>query len=97
MISKLIYINEEGKQIVLTTGIDNEDIESLGWDQKHYDVFAFGNIEMELSGGVKIDKNKRIISNMCIIYDSNGRLFVGQIKNKSELKRLMNQLNITHE
>ncbi len=69
--------------------LDREDIESLGWIQRDYDTFDFGsNIAFEF-----------IPEETSYIYTYGGgknldTIFKGTIKNKSELQKLMVQLNI---
>lgn len=67
----------------------HEDIENLGWIQRDYDTFDFGNnIAFEF-----------IPEDTSYIYTYGGgknsyTIFQGKIKNESELKKLMQQLNI---
>lgn len=65
--------------------LDREDIESLGWEQIEYDSFKIGSFIFELNNEYK-----------SFIYSGKdkGNVFVGNIKNKSELKKLMQMLNI---
>lgn len=76
--------------------LDREDIESLGWehdmttkkDGEHYNI----GHTMTVRYWFMIHKENHIH-----IWDANSRLggtFIGILKNKSELKRIMNQLNI---
>lgn len=69
--------------------LDREDIESLGWIQRDYDTFDFGsNIAFEF-----IPEETSYIYTYGRGQDDN-TIFKGKIKNKSELQRLMQQLNI---
>jgi hypothetical protein len=65
--------------------LSTEDIESLGWNQIEYDSFQIGSFILELNNEYKsfiyLEKDK-------------DNVFVGTIKNKSELKKLMQMLNI---
>ncbi|MGH2666060.1 hypothetical protein [Flavobacterium sp.] len=66
--------------------LDKENIESLGWIQRDYDTYDIEGYALELNNEYHT-----------YIYQTgphNGTVFKGIIKNKSELKRLMQQLKI---
>lgn len=75
---KLILDNQ-----VRTKHLDREDIESLGWSEEGLSYFTNGNFVISL-------KQESIY----IYNEKNIFLFQGNIKNKSELKTLLKQLNI---
>ncbi len=66
--------------------LNREDIVSLGWIQRDYDTYDIEGYALELDHEYNT-----------FIYQTgprNGTVFKGIIKNKSELKRLMQQLKI---
>jgi hypothetical protein len=70
--------------------LDKEDIESLGFKQSERDEFWYDHIE-DRFWLYKEDN----LSDRWIIDDNESEYhFAGTIKNKSELKKLMQQLNI---
>jgi hypothetical protein len=80
--------------------LDKEDIESLGWFHK-YDDFSFG--EFIKSKNEEVDyhltfdyDNKSLIVGLYNSEDTEfyDNIFIGNIKNKSELKKLLKQLQI---
>lgn len=77
--------------------LDREDIESLGWEPT---VFCNYTMAKELAFQKQLKINYWIylqtIDNITTIWTSHlfKNLFHGQIKNKSELKKLMQQLNL---
>lgn len=69
--------------------LDQEDIESLGFKQENKNEFT-----TNLNGdGYRIHYTDKIIISYGTYYDSDN-LFIGYIKNKSEFKKLLKQLNI---
>lgn len=85
--------------------LDQEDIESLGWNYTGRGVdlwFSKEGIFFAVSGGHKFTEYKlqyglhdnRLKIEAFFGGESEGILFEGIIKNKSELKRLMKQLGI---
>ena len=72
--------------------INIEDLESLRWKQSiitRDDIFIFDGRYM-----LKFKDNVIVISNLML---GDKKLFEGTIKNKSEFKKLMQQLNIKKE
>jgi len=77
--------------------LDQADIESLGWTLIKKDLYQIdgGYQKLEL-----IDANHNLkiwyakIHSIILTQDDIGLVFQGNVKNKSELKRLMTQLNI---
>lgn len=65
--------------------LDKEDIESLGFvkwiDRENYDLEEY-----------QLHKNNNL--NISIYDDASNLIFIGDIKNKSELKKLLKRLNI---
>lgn len=77
----------ENKQIKVKY-LDRSDIESLGWKQfaDHDHTFNFGEYQIDVQYDNQFTQ----------IYDfKSSIIFEGIIKNRSELKRLMKQLQIT--
>ncbi len=77
--------------------LDKEDIESLGW--KYYKTHA-GTTLMEFEKDnfeLSYDPNFMGKQYLRIAMEGDGdvTMFIGNIKNKSELKKLLNQLNIS--
>ena len=79
--------------------LDQEDIESLGWEfvKKHpgtecYD-FEISDIKLDVDFDAKNKMHVRIYLSS-EDYENELNLFSGTIKNKSELEKLMSQLNI---
>lgn len=70
--------------------LDREDIESLGWKPRKDGAFLFDFKDHELF----LDENIIRISDMNPISYKYNSKFQGEIKNKSELHRLMKQLKI---
>jgi hypothetical protein len=97
------YINNK---LIRVKCLDKEDIESLGFVESGLkkDLFLFKNkIDLTNVGReYTIGLNTNYINHHVIIFavpynktlEFNFNLFVGKLKNKSELKRIMNQLNI---
>lgn len=95
--AEVFYMNPSHLQIVNRNTIfdkkvrvkylDKEDIESLGWEQIKYDTYKYKGTSIHLEFNPEYKT---------IIYSTRlGHwLFSGEIKNKSELKKLMLQLNI---
>lgn len=75
--------------------LDREDIESLGWlnTSKHEQVELF-NFKNKSNRGNELKLLLRIDNNWTVIQDGESSIFCGCIKNKSELKKLMQQLLI---
>lgn len=84
--------------------LDREDIESLGWHKHQKTYFSFENKKIENHSNEHFLNDKLVLSDSyfleitdsCIIiqdYDYEV-IFKGTIKNKSELRKLMHQLNI---
>lgn len=67
--------------------LDREDIESEGWIQIEYDTYKNEDFYLEFNNEYKtfISEKKAGMENI---------VFAGNIKNKSELRRIMKQLNI---
>lgn len=80
------------KENVRVKYLDKEDIESLGW-KGYKDMFVF---EGEISFSLEITGvNHYLISQYKKAPENIGvSIFWGRVKNKSELKKLMQQLNI---
>jgi hypothetical protein len=72
--------------------LDREDIESLGWDQVEYDTYRLGT-QQEFFFEFNPEYKSFIYSKTNKLNSSNV-IFMGTIKNKSELKKLMQQLDI---
>lgn len=77
--------------------LDKEDIESLGFDESCDEPgewwWSFnGDFEIQLY--LNDLPNSSSINPSCRIYSDRGEVFSGFIKNKSELKRLLTQLQI---
>lgn len=68
--------------------LDIDDIESLGWEQQFEGEYSFSKIGYRLFYDYEV-KHMTILH-----YHSGDYLFIGIIKNKSELKKLLTQLNI---
>lgn len=85
------YYNNTVKKVkssrIRVKHLDRQDIESLGWKFLHSKSFIL-NYRYTL----KIREN--ILEIMDGAYIGPRALFLGEIKNKSELKKLMQQLNI---
>ncbi len=88
--------------------LDREDIESLGWKYvpddsqgdgnfRWFDEFTFGDFVFSFWGKLE-DPNwqKESLRGLIMSLNRKETYFRGYIKNKSELKRIMNQLNINH-
>ena len=71
--------------------LDKEDIESLGFSQIDYDTYRFGIEEIYLEFNPEY---KTFIYSKKYDPIKNNNLFVGTIKNKSELIKLLKQLQI---
>lgn len=80
--------------------LDKEDIESLGWiyekalEDEYHIFFKKGTMLLEFSESFRTLRIYYIISYIDDIFEvkEEHTLFLGTIKNKSELKRLMKQL-----
>jgi hypothetical protein len=75
--------------------LDREDIESLGW--KYVPDLSEGDGNMRWYGLFKLNEftiTLGLIEGSEIIRKGKNTIFEGVIKNKSELKKLMKQLNI---
>lgn len=76
--------------------LDKEDIESLGWKYNDGSVIHLGFVNLnypDLFLEFWFNDNRIVIHNR-EQYEDNFTYFNGMIKNKSELKKLMKQLNI---
>jgi len=76
--------------------LDNMDILSLNWNQISDDCFGISDVEFR---GKKRCDLRLLVRETVLIWmidteENNYTLFTGFIKNKSELKKLMSQLNI---
>lgn len=81
-----LHLIEDNFQLIRVKYLDKEDIESLGWKHiqgKEYDKDGFTMI---------FTFNGKILS--IFRGDDPDFFFKGRIKNKSELRKLMEQLNI---
>ena len=70
--------------------LDREDLESLGWNQIEYDTYKLETQEIYFEFNPEYKNfiwKKNSFNNECI-------LFRGAIKNKSELRKLLEQLGI---
>jgi hypothetical protein len=80
-----IVLTEESLSRFRVKHLDQDDIIECGWEQIEYDSFKIGSFILELNNEYKtfiyLEKDK-------------DNVFVGKIKNKSELRKLMQQLNI---
>jgi len=82
--------------------LDKDDIEELGWKFFGMPMIENGHIVYRIcypKEEMRALVSKYVLShtphiNHLKILNENGLLFIGTIKNKSELKRLMEQLNI---
>lgn len=82
--------------------LDREDIEELGWENTDYSEKAFTmetrakqNSDIVITWSItKIFSQYRIEQSANLLPIKNLPCFIGTIKNKSELKRLMKQLGI---
>lgn len=77
---------KEGK--IRVKSLDQEDIESLGW-KVNYHSYGRNYLKGDFSLGYTYDKLRMEIS-----HEKEGRFFLGEIKNKSELTVIMKQLGI---
>lgn len=85
------------KQIVFKY-LDKEDIESLGWEQSSYNEDIFYIKKDGLTHEIKKSFDQyRITQTHDILPIRNLPCFIGIIKNKSELKKLMQQLGMQME
>lgn len=73
--------------------LDQEDIESLGWNTEDNGECYNLQIKWDLYGLYPFEFESKIPHTYKICKDTKD-LFYGTIKNKSELKKLMQQLNI---
>lgn len=98
-----IKSSDDGSYTFRVKYLDRKDIEECGFDvSSDYGAgidFKFGNkykLTKVKGAGLTYSKNEiRIFENNSILEESyNSRLFIGDIKNKSELKKLLKQLNI---
>ena len=71
--------------------LDQEDLESLGWKANHHS-YGVNYIKDNYTLSWIYDKIRIEIS-----HEKEGRFFVGEIKNKSELRRIMKQIQILNE
>lgn len=71
--------------------LDREDIESFGWKplNNNFDFFELGDFRLTVEDNLQI-----LINHKDGVYDHSDNGFHGTIKNKSELRKLMKQLNI---
>lgn len=96
--TRTYFIDELNKKEIRVKHLDREDIESLGWVfQKQHPGTEHCEFEREYNF-LEVDFNFRN-SIWLRIYDQDDdgdetNAFSGEIKNKSELKRLMKQLKI---
>jgi hypothetical protein len=82
--------------------LDKEDIESLGWESFGRDSWmtTFEDLQQGCSFRLSDNNNDKWLldynnKDLITIYNYNADIvFTGKIKNKSELKKLMNQLEI---
>lgn len=99
--TKIVNLKEDfDLNIVRVKYLDKDDIESLGWFHR-YDDFSFGEFIKSKNGEVDYHltfdyENKSLIIGLynnedTELYDN---IFIGTIKNKSELKKLLKQLQI---
>jgi len=88
------YINDASSSEVRVKYLDREDIESLGWT--YYKTHS-GTTTNEFELGeytLTFDSDFSDKWNLTIDFENGFNLFHGSIKNKSELSKLMKQLNI---
>ena len=94
----------ESQDFVRVKHLDREDIESLGWHKHQETYFSFENKKIKSHSNEYFLNEILVLSNsyfleitdFCIIiqdYDYEV-IFKGTIKNKSELKKIMQMLNI---
>lgn len=73
--------------------LDKEDIESLGFEYRHSGKRIISNTFYHSENGLELyhnlEENEVVISHI-----NNGLLFVGKIKNKSELVRILNMVGV---
>lgn len=77
--------------------LDNEDIKKLGWKPDGNDAEGdekFYIFKDNISYYLHHDYNQTILITMYEDRKSKGQLFYGECNNKTELKKLMKQLNI---
>lgn len=76
------------KSLIRVKYLDQSDIEELGWEDQEVDTEKFIAFK---KGKFRLDLHNNIV----VIYKADHwSVFQGIIKNKSELKKLMKQLNI---
>ena len=68
--------------------LDREDVESFGWNQIEYDSYKLGSFIFEFNNQYKT---------FIYLEKNNENVFVGNIKNKSELKKIMIQTGIINK
>lgn len=91
----LYWIHNEAP-LIRVKYLDREDIESLGWIHEEDNLFTFksGDITYYLILYPKFDNKIEIrCTHPSVTYGN----FLGNCKNKSEFKRVMEQLRITNE
>lgn len=96
--SNEIIINITVPKCIRVKYLDKEDIESLGFNIRHtsYGIYYIKNqykIDYAWDKKLIISENNKMI--VAEDFEQEGNiLFMGNIKNKSELKKLLKQLNI---
>ena len=75
---------EKGK--IRVKFLDREDIEAEGWEQIEYDIYVFGLYVLEF--------NPEYYTYIYLASHKPDVIFKGKIRNRSELRKLMKQLNI---
>ena len=68
--------------------LDREDVESFGWNQIEYDSYKLGSFIFEFNNQYKT---------FIYLENNNENVFVGNIKNKSELQKIMIQTGIINK
>lgn len=93
--TRTYFIDELNKKEIRVKQLDREDIESLGWKHQEDNFFYHKNYELLL---VSTSDGDNIQIHDQSPYQEgakrNERVFWGVLKNKSELKKLMQQLKI---
>lgn len=74
--------------------LDGEDIESLGWELKENNLITIRYTYSKLSLELIYDSHTKLIRIQCTHPEWQQVYFEGNIKNKSELKKLMKQIGL---
>jgi len=97
LFTNLEYLEQATEQIRVKH-LDRQDIEECGWerDSTSSDWSAFNlKSEAKYNHCLTIDVgSKKEIGKNIVIFNNEGTIFKGAIRNKSELKKLMQMLNI---